>query len=77
MKKEKAEREEREERERIDGLVDLANNSLASFSEAVGLLENFETPVDRFHLQCALEVLTKAVEELRGVGGLAHKYGIR
>lgn len=66
-----------EERERIDGLVDLANNSLVSFSEAVGLLENFETPVDRFHLQCALEVLTKAVEELRGVGGLAHKYGIR
>lgn len=63
-----------EQRENVDGVVDLANSCVDNFSKAVELLEGFEPPVDRFHLQCALEVLANAVEEMRRVGGLAVKY---
>ena len=63
-----------EERENIDGIIDLANSCLENLVKAVELLEGFEPPVDRFHLQCALEVMVKAVKEMRGIGGLAQKY---
>ncbi len=63
-----------EERENIDGIIDLANTCIENLSKAVELLEGFEPPVDRFHLQCALEVMVKAVKEMRGMGGLAQKY---
>lgn len=63
-----------EVRENIDGVCDLAGSGLEKFVKALELLEGFEPPVDRFHLQCALEVVADAVEEMRGVGGLAQKY---
>ena len=56
-----------EERENIDGIIDLANTCIENLSKA-------ESPVDRFHLQCALEVMVKAVKEMRSMGGLAQKY---
>ncbi|MGM9998425.1 MAG: hypothetical protein ACI38Q_03365 [Candidatus Bruticola sp.] len=63
-----------EERENIDGIIDLSNTCIDNFSKAVELLEEFEPPVDRFHMQCALEVMVEAVKEMRGIGGLAQKY---
>lgn len=63
-----------EQRENVDGVMDLAHSSIGKFAKAVELLDGFEPPVDKFHLQCALEVLADAVEEMRSVGGLAQKY---
>ncbi|MBQ7529983.1 hypothetical protein IJT10_08835 [bacterium] len=63
-----------EQRENVDSVLDLANDGLDKFYRALDILDGFELPVDRFHLQCALEVLGEAVEGMRGVGGLAQKY---
>lgn len=59
------------ERERFDGAYDLAMSGLDKFSRSVDLLEGFDIPVDRFHLQCALELVAAAVEDMRRVRGLA------
>ncbi|MCR5660589.1 MAG: hypothetical protein K6G50_00475 [bacterium] len=63
-----------DEREALEGSYDVVRSGLDKFLRAIDAFDSLELPVDEFHLQCALEVVVSAVEDMRRAGSIVQGY---